>query len=131
MLGGERVGVREEDDVGRPLADQLGVLDCFGGPAQHAEGLVAHLVAVAVGAVQEIAAPPLPDTRDVGQHVVQTRGHEQPARRQDRSVGEPDLEARAGAGGGRIHGAVDERASVRRHLGPAEGQEVLGRQAVA
>ena len=45
-----------------------------GRTAEHAEGLVADLVAVAVRAVQQVAAPPLADSGDVGEVVAQAGG---------------------------------------------------------
>ena len=63
---GERVGVREEDDVVRPLAEQMRVVDGAGAGADDADRLVADLPAVAVGAVEEVSAPALAGARDVG-----------------------------------------------------------------
>ena len=60
-----RCGVREQDHVVAPLTQQLRVLD----GADHADRLVAHLPAVAVRAVQEVAAPALADAFDVGERV--------------------------------------------------------------
>ena len=57
---GQFVGVREEDKVVRPLADELCVLDRAGAGAEHPERLVADFEAVAVGAVEEVSPPALP-----------------------------------------------------------------------
>ena len=44
--------------------------------AEHAEGLVADLPAVAVRAVQQVLAPPLADAGDVGELVADAGGDE-------------------------------------------------------
>ena len=55
--------------------------DGFGCAAEDAEGLVADLVAVAVGTVQQVATPPLRDAGDVGDVVAQAGGDQDPAGR--------------------------------------------------
>jgi hypothetical protein len=55
-------GVREEDHVVRPLPDELAILHGARPDAEYAEGLIAHLPPVAVGAMQEVSAPALTDT---------------------------------------------------------------------
>ena len=57
LVSGVRVG--EEDDVVRPLPEQLRVVDGAGIGSEDADRLVAHLPAVAVRAVQKVAAPAL------------------------------------------------------------------------
>ena len=57
--GGEGVGWGEVDEVVGPLPDDLGVADGARGAADDAEPAVADLVAVAVGAVQDVAGPPV------------------------------------------------------------------------
>ena len=74
---GDRLRVREEDDVVGPLAQQVRVVDGAGAGAENADRLVAHLPAVAVGAVQEVAAPALPNTRNLGEPVDRPRGDEE------------------------------------------------------
>ena len=86
--GASVVAVGEEHDVGRPLADQVGVGDRFSGSAEYAEGLVAHLVAVAVRAVQQVAAPALPDAGYVGELVAQPGGDQDPTSAQGAAVRE-------------------------------------------
>ena len=61
--------VGEEHDVVGPLPDQVRMSDRLGGAADDAERLVADLVPMAVGAVEEVAAPALAHARDVGEHV--------------------------------------------------------------
>ena len=56
------------------------MLDRAGRPAEDAEGLVAYLVAVAVGAVEEVSAPPLSHTGHVGHLVAQAGGDQDPPR---------------------------------------------------
>ena len=66
--------VREEDDVVGPLAHEQGVLDGVRRAAEDAERLVAHLVAVAVGAVEQVASPPLAQPGNVWDLVAQPGG---------------------------------------------------------
>ena len=61
VVRGERAGVREEDNVGRPLADQMCVPDGVGCSAHYTELLVADLISVAVSRTQEISGPALVD----------------------------------------------------------------------
>src|SRR5665647_1978491 len=131
LVCGESAGVREEDDVRRPLADQLRMLDGVGRSAQHPDLLVAYLVAVAVRAMQDVSAPALADAWDVGQLVTKTGGHEQATRSQLPAACEQDLESRSGASRDVRDGAVDDLAAVTPHLFPSGGQEVVGRKAVA
>ena len=56
---GEDVGWGEVDEVVGPLAHDLGVPDGARCAADDAEPAVADLVAVAVGAVQDVAGPPV------------------------------------------------------------------------
>ena len=94
LFGGEDGAVGEEHDVVGPLADQVGVGDGLGRAAEHAEGLVADLVAVAVGAVQQVATPPFAHAGDVGDVVAQPGGDQDAAGAQDgRPSCEGDVEA--------------------------------------
>ena len=86
--GGEEVGRGEVDEVVGPLADDLGVPDGARGAADDAEPAVADLVAVAVGAVQDVAGPPVAQPGDVGQLVAQAGGDQQPPGRDPLPVGE-------------------------------------------
>ena len=54
-------------EVFAPLAHDLGIADGCGRAAQHSELPIAHFEAVTVGAVQDVAGPPLRKTRYVGQ----------------------------------------------------------------
>ena len=67
-------------DVVGPLADQEGVLDGLRCAAKYANRLVADFVAVAVGAVQEVAAPPLSHAGDVRDLIVEPGGDQDAAR---------------------------------------------------
>jgi hypothetical protein len=67
----ERVGWGEQDDVVRPLPDDLGVPDHVRAVPKDSELPVAHLPAVAVRAVQHAAGPPVAKTWDVGELVAQ------------------------------------------------------------
>ena len=92
------------------------------GRSEHADRLVAHLPAVAVRAVQEIAAPALAGARDIGQ-LVRGAGREQHLSCLDGpAAGEPQREA-----GRRVHHAVfDDLDAVAPDLG-ARGPEQVGR----
>ena len=119
LVGGERIGVGEEDDVVRPLPDQEGVLHCSRIRAEDAERLVANLPAVAVRAVQEIAPPPLADAGDVGQLVAEAGGDQDPPRVQDSAAREANREARLDPG----DVILDQLDAVAGRFGPAGGQE--------
>ena len=54
----------EEDDVVRPLAQQLRMVDGAGMGAENPDRLVAHLPAVAVRAVEESPGPSAPGRRE-------------------------------------------------------------------
>ena len=74
--------------------------DRFGRAAQDPEGLVAYLVAVAVRAVQQVAAPPLGGAGDVGELVAQAGGDQDAPCGQRGAVLECDVEARPPRGVG-------------------------------
>jgi hypothetical protein len=61
----EGVRVWEQGDVGRPLPYQQRVLDSLRPTPKHSERLVPDLVAMAVGAVQQVPSPSLPDAGNV------------------------------------------------------------------
>src|SRR5664279_666255 len=124
VVCGERVGVREEDDVGRPLAHQQGMLDGVGCSAQHSELLVADLVSVAVGAMQEISRPTLADAGDVGQVVSQPRGDDQPPGGHLMAVGKNDPKPWSGAPFDGGYRAGDQVSSVALHLVASHSQQI-------
>jgi hypothetical protein len=66
-FGGGDVGWREVDEVVGPLANDLGVADRVRAATDDAELPVDDLMAVAVGAVQDVAGPPFAEAGDVGQ----------------------------------------------------------------
>jgi hypothetical protein len=90
------------------------VLDGLRRAPQHAERLVADLVAMAVRAVQQVPSPSLPDAGKVRQLVAQSGGHQDPAGTQRRGPGDSYLEAGLDAD----HGVVDQ-AAARAALRPA------------
>ena len=76
-----------------PLPNDLRVPDGARGAADDAEPAVADLVAVAVGAVQDVARPPVAQPWDVRQLVAQAGGDQEPPCRDPLPVGEEDPEA--------------------------------------
>jgi hypothetical protein len=129
--GGEDVGWGEVDEVVGPLANDLCVPDGARRAAEHAELAVADLVAVAVGAVQDIAGPPGAEPGDVGQLVAQAGCDEQSACRDPLSAGEERPEPAPAVGHEVGDGAVDDVSAVAVHLPAAGGQQLAGRHAVA
>src|SRR5690606_38162848 len=59
----------EQREVVAPLPDQLRLVQAQGAGGQHAQALVAHLPAVAVGAVQDTDAPALGEAGDLWEPV--------------------------------------------------------------
>jgi hypothetical protein len=82
---------------------------------------------MAVGAVQQVPPPSLPDAGNVRQLVAQSGGDQDPPGTHGRGAGQPDLEAGLHAD----HGVVDQAAAVAGHLGSARGEQVGGWHAVA
>ena len=124
---GHVVGVGEEDDIGGPLPHELGVLHRAGMRTEYPEGLVAHFPPVAVRTVQKISSPSLANTGDVRQLIAHAgREHDAPSG-QNRTPGEtkqePGLDAE--------HLIFEQLHAVPRDLGPARGEKVCGRHAVA
>ena len=109
-----------------PLAHDLGVADGAGSAAEDAELSVADLVAVAVGAVQDVAGPPLAQARDVRQLVAQAGRDQQPPGRDPLPVREQDPEPAPAVRHELGDGAGDDLAAVARHLVPAGGQQLGG-----
>ena len=107
--------------------------DRLGGGADDAERLLAHLVPVAVRAVEQVAAPALAHARDVGQHVAQAGGDQHASRTQDGAVSEADVEARLGVAVRRTPTtrAGDDVGAVPGHLLATQAQQLGGREAVA
>ena len=60
----EVVGVRKEDQVVRPLTNELCMVNRVGVCAEHAQGLISNFPAVAVGAVEEVLSPALLESGD-------------------------------------------------------------------
>jgi len=109
--------------------------DGFGGAAEDADGLVADLVAVAVRAVEQVAAPPFGDTWDVGDLVAQSGGDQDAAGGQDLTVSETHREPRTsrltgGDGADVRDGASEELAPVAGDLVPTLLEQGRGRGAV-
>ena len=119
--------VREEHDVIGPLPDELGVHHRTGVGAEHPERLIADLPAVAVRAVQEIAAPAFAHTGDGGQVVGDAGRHEDAAGRHRVTArkmhDEPGLDLH--------HCVVDDLDAVSGDLFAAGGEELRGRHPVA
>ena len=108
--------VGEEHDVVGPLPDEVRVGDGLGSAAEHAEGLIADLVPVAVRAVQEVATPALTDAGDVGELVAQAGGDQDAPGSQGPAVVEDDVEVPA-ARDRSARGGSDARRRCRRSGG--------------
>ncbi len=94
--------------------------DGVGLGSKHPEGLVAYLPAVAVGAVQEIPAPALADSRDLGQLVAEAGCDQDPPRPQHLSASETNKEAARDL----EHLLVDQLDAVPGDLLPPCGEKV-------
>jgi hypothetical protein len=114
-----------------PLANDLGEPGRAGGPAEHAELAVADLVAVTVGAVQDVAGPAVGQPWDVGQFVAESGGDQQPPRRDPLAVAEEHPEAAAAVGHQVRDGVDDDVTAVPLDFIPARGEELGGRKSVA
>ena len=79
------------DPVGQ-LAPEPGRVPGQRTHGEDADRLVADLVAVAVGAVQDVTAPAFGDARDVGQPVLEAGGDQHPPGPGDPTVGRRHLE---------------------------------------
>ena len=123
----DRRCVREEDEVVGPLPQQVRVIDGGGRRAEHADRPVANLPAVAVGAVEEVAAPELSDAGNVGQLVDCPGCEEQASRRHAVAAGKPEREARSDLD----HTVVDELHAVALHFRATGGHELGRRHPVA
>jgi hypothetical protein len=95
-----------------PLPDDLGVAHGAGGAADDAELVVADLVAVAVGAVQDVTCPPIGKAGDVGELVPEPGGDQQPAGADAAALGEQHPEAVPAVGNDVGDGAVQEVTAV-------------------
>ena len=89
LLAGEGVRVGEEDDVVRPLPQELRVVDGTGIGSEDADRLVAHLPAMAVRAVEEVAAPALSGAGNVGKLIDGAGREQEPSRCQRAAPGKP------------------------------------------
>ncbi len=121
--------MQEEGEAGAPLPPQLGLVQGRRSGGQHADRRVAHLPAVAVRAVQDVAAPPFRKAGNPGQFVAQAGGHQQPGRQDLRAAVECDPEGPVGQAFQPGDGAGDDVAAVAGHFGTAAGQQVGGRDA--
>ena len=99
--------------------------------AEYAEALVADLVSVAVGAVEQVASPALADAREVGELVAEPGGDQDAAGGQCLPVRQGDLEAAVVASSDVSDGAADQVPAVAGHLVAAGRQQLRGWHAVA
>ena len=139
--------VHEQGDVLAPLPPQQCPVHRSRTGREHPDRPAAHLVPVAVRAVQHVPPPALGDPGHVGQLVDQPRGHQQAPGPQPGAVREVDDEAvvgravgpaawravgpavgpAAGPAGG-LDPARHERPAVRGHLGPSGGEQLRRRR---
>jgi hypothetical protein len=120
----------EVDDVIAELAEQQGLVHRRGPARQHANGLVPHLPAVAVRAVDHVPSPPLAQPGDVGQVVDEPAGHQQPPGLDHAPVSQGDREPRVKppADGDDLTG--HHVPAVRAHLGSSPPEQLGGRAPV-
>jgi hypothetical protein len=97
LVGEVARGVPEHGHPVAELPEQLRLVHGQRAGGEHADALVAHLPAVAVRAVQDVAAPALRQALDGGQLVDEPGGDEQPPGVRAGAVGEDGGEAGAGA----------------------------------
>ncbi len=122
----QAVDVAEEDDVVRPLAHELGVVHSTWVGPEDPDGLVAHLPAVTVRAVQQIPPPPLANTGD-GREVVEHSGRNQDATRAERATAsqtqnEPSLN--------RYDLPIEQLNAIAGHLSASDGQKLHRRHPI-
>ena len=129
--GGEGAGWGEVDEVVGPLAHDLGVPHRARGAAQDAELAVADLVAVAVGAVQDVAGPPIAEPGDVGQLVAQAGGDQESPRRDPLPVLEQDPEPARPSGTSSVTVPATISPPYAVTSSPAGREQLGGREAVA
>src|SRR4051794_14966824 len=106
------------------MCDRIGVT------AEDSQSLVPDLVAVAVGAVQQVAAPPLPHALDVGQLVPQPGGDEHAASGERLRPLQLDVEALQPAPDPRDT-TVQQGSAVALYLRAPSSQQLLRGEAVA
>ena len=92
--GGEEVGRGEVDEVVGPLSHDLGVTDGARCAADDSEPAVPHLVAVAVGTVEDVAGPAVAQPGDVRELVAQPGRDQDPSCRDLLPVGQSTLNRR-------------------------------------
>ncbi|SKS99886.1 Uncharacterised protein [Mycobacteroides abscessus subsp. massiliense] len=85
-------------DVVTELAEDERVVECQGSGAQYGDGAVAYFPAVAVHAVEHVAAPAFGQSLDIGQLVHHAGGNQDPPRAQHRPAIEGDVEMVVGVG---------------------------------
>ncbi len=79
--------------IGAQLAEHLRLVSRHRAGGEDADHLIAHLPAMAIGAVQNVFAPTFGQARDVGQGVNEASGDQQPAGRRTPSIGQRHLKA--------------------------------------
>ena len=130
MLVGERRALQEVGDVLAQLAEEQRLVHRHRAARQHPDGLVAHLPAVAVRAVQHLAAPPLAQPRHVRQLVGEAGRHQEAAGPHPAAVGQGHGEPvadllRPG------HLAGLDPTAVAAHLRAPRREQLAGRRALA
>src|SRR5690242_1905895 len=83
----------EEDQVVRPLADELCMFDGGGAGSENSERLIADLPAVTIGAVEQVLGPAFPKSGNRRQLIGCTSCDQQSPRFEYATVGEGDREA--------------------------------------
>src|SRR5664279_3469806 len=129
LNGGEDVGRSEVGEVVGPLPNDVRVADSARGAADDAERVVADLVTVTIGAVQNISGPPVAQPGDVRQLIAETGGDQHTPSGDSLSAGKECQESVA-IGNKVGDRAVDDLPAVTVHFVASGGQQFGGRHAV-
>jgi len=100
------------------------MLDRLRSPAQHRNRLVADLVSIAVGAVEEVSSPALAYTWDVGKLVPQSGGDQNTAGAHRAALGQRDAKAHSGVWDDSGDAAIHHQAAIALHLLAAHSEKV-------
>ena len=127
VVGGDAV-VQHQGQPVAELAEQTGRVEPDRAGDDLDDALVAHLVAVAERAVDDVAAPVLGHALDVGQLVDQPGGGQHPAGQHHVAADQLEAEAVVVGAGHVEHPALDHLAAVAAHLLATDGGQLRRRR---